>query len=150
MSVFHFLTKFKVQAENFRIAKRNVKLFYGGSKDSIQAPIKRRLSIKNTSPSQKYSSFLQGQYPVCEKTLLCICVLFFNNLMRILSQSATRHPSGSRPVKEIINHIGFSLRPLVRLADPRKSSVPCHVQWLVITQIGLLLGQPLKDHGRGR
>ena len=70
--------------------------------------------------------------------------------MWILSQSATRHPSGSRPVKEIINPIGFSLRPLVRLANPRKSSVPCHVQWVVITQIGLLLGQPLKDHGRGR
>ncbi len=70
--------------------------------------------------------------------------------MRILSQSAIRHPSGSRSVKEIINPIDFSLRPLVRLADPRKSSVPCHVQCVKITQIKLLVGQPKRTHDRGR
>ncbi len=53
-------------------------------------------------------------------------------------------------MKEIINRTGFSLRPLVRLADPRKSSVPCHVQCVKITQIKLLVGQPKRTHDRGR
>ena len=53
-------------------------------------------------------------------------------------------------MKEIVNHVTFSLRPLVRLADPRKTSVPCHVQCVKITQTGLLVGQPLGTHDRGR
>ena len=53
-------------------------------------------------------------------------------------------------MKEIVNHLTFSLRPLVRLADPRKTSVPCHVQCVKITQIGLLAGQPPRTHDRGR
>ena len=53
-------------------------------------------------------------------------------------------------MKEIVNHVTFSLRPLVRLADPRKTSVPCHVQCIKITQIGLLAGQPRRTHDRGR
>ena len=52
-------------------------------------------------------------------------------------------------MKEIVNHVTFSLRPLVRL-DPRKTSVPCHVQCIKITQIGLLAGQPRRTHDRGR
>ena len=53
-------------------------------------------------------------------------------------------------MKEIVKNVTFSLRPLVRLADPRKTSVPCHVQCVKITQIGLLVGQPLRTHDRGR
>ena len=53
-------------------------------------------------------------------------------------------------MKEIVNNVTFSLRPLVRLADPRKTSVPCHVQCIKITQIGLLAGQPRRTHDRGR
>jgi hypothetical protein len=53
-------------------------------------------------------------------------------------------------MKEIAKHLTFSLRPLVRLADPRKTSVPCHVQCIKITQFGLLAGQPPGTHGRGR
>jgi len=94
----------------------------------IEAPIKRPLSIKNTCPSQKYSFFCRVSIQYARRPFCVSASCFSINLMRILSQSATRHPSGSRPVKEIINPIGFSLRPLVRLANPRKSSVPCHVQ----------------------
>ena len=53
-------------------------------------------------------------------------------------------------MKEIVKHLTFSLRPLVRLTDPRKTSVPCHVQCIKITQIGLLAGQPPGTHDRGR
>ena len=53
-------------------------------------------------------------------------------------------------MKEIVKNVTFSLRPLVRLADPRKTSVPCHVQCVKITQIGLLAGQPKRTHDRGR
>ena len=53
-------------------------------------------------------------------------------------------------MKEIVKNFTFFLRPLVRLADPRKTSVPCHVQCVKITQIGLLAGQPRWTHDRGR
>ena len=53
-------------------------------------------------------------------------------------------------MKEIVKNVTFSLRPLVRLADPRKTSVPCHVQCIKITQIGLFAGQPKRTHDRGR
>ena len=53
-------------------------------------------------------------------------------------------------MKEIVKHLTFSLQPVVRSADPRKTSVPCHVQCIKITQIGLLAGQPRRTHDRGR
>ena len=116
----------------------------------MQAPIKRRLSIKNTCPSQKYCFFAGSVSSMREDPFVYLHPVFQLIWCGSFLKSATRHPSGSRPVKEIINRIGFSLRPLVRLADPRKSSVPCHVQCVKITQIGLLVGQPRRTHDRGR
>ena len=96
------------------------------------APIKRPLSRKNTTPSQKSTFFFAGTSSSNRISPFSLPAPAFSKvLVRILNWSATRHPSGSRSVKEIINCIGFSLRPLVRLADPRKTSVPCHVQWVV-------------------
>ncbi len=67
----------------------------------ILAPIKRPLSTKNTSPSQKSAFILQGHHPVTGSApFLCLRPWFQKLSVRILNWSATRHPSGSRPIKK--------------------------------------------------
>ncbi len=69
----------------------------------VLAPIKRPLSRKNTSPSQKMISFfcrvsLQiGMRPFCLSAPEFSIVMVWT-----FRRSATRHPSGSRPSKEKI------------------------------------------------
>ena len=74
----------------------------------ILAPIKRPLSIKNTYPSQKSTYFCRN------KTQSQICTFwppapgFSKVLVADANRSATRHPSGSRSMKENVN---FFLTP---------------------------------------
>jgi hypothetical protein len=108
------------------------------------APIKRPLSIKNTPLSQKTPFFCRfGIRP--KDRLLPLSAPGFSK-----DWSATRHPSGSRQHRETPD----SVQPLVQETDPRKTSVPCHVQWVVTKQRapsgGLLAGQALRAHNKGR
>ena len=84
----------------------------------ILAPIKRPLSTKNTSPSQKSVFILPGHHPVTGSApFLCLRPWFHKLSVRILNWSATRHPSGSRSMKEKFkwrlrsNHPFFFMTP---------------------------------------
>ena len=100
----------------------------------ILAPIKRPLSRKNTSPSQKKDLFFAGTSS-STRSVPCRCLHpgFQNLLVRILIQSATRHPSGSRPVKEKVkidgceaerSHYLIAKQPSFFFAAPGPESGP--------------------------
>ena len=111
----------------------------------ILAPIKRPLSRENTSPSQKSSSFfLQGQYPIAESAPFRSLRPWFQNfLVRILNWSATRHPSGSRSMKEKIKPT-VAQQPSFFLSDPWSNNwTPEKHRYLAMSN-GLLQNTGLK------
>jgi hypothetical protein len=116
---------------------------------ALQAPIKRPLSIKNTCPSQNKIVFCRvtnqrGSNPFVN--LHPVFQVFGIDLSLICNQAPIRIKTGKRNSKL---HCFFFAAP-GPLTNPRKTSVPCHVQCIKIAQIGLFAGQPLRTHDRGR
>ena len=100
----------------------------------VLAPIKRPLSTENTFPSQKMMSFFAGSVS-STRSVPCRCLHpgFQNLLVRILIRFATRHPSGSRPVKEKVkidgceaerSHYLIAKQPSFFFAAPGPESGP--------------------------
>ena len=106
------------------------------------APIKRLLSTKNTTPSQKGYLFLQEQISVRRMSFSFTCSRFFFCLLCSVTLSANRHPSGSRPKSG-------NLKPLVRNRTPEKDRYLVKANWL-LQDLGLLSGQPLRAYDKGR
>jgi hypothetical protein len=90
----------------------------------IMAPIKRLLSTKNTTPSQKGYLFLQEQISVRRMPYSFTCSRFFFCLLCSVTLSANRHPSGSRPKRG-------NLKPLVRNRTPEKDRYLVKANWVV-------------------
>ena len=132
----------------------------------ILAPIKRPLSRKNTSPSQKKDLFFAGTSS-STRSVPCRCLHpgFQNLLVRILIRSATRHPSGSRPMKEKVkidgceaerSSLSRSEATILFLCGPWSvKRTPEKHRYLVMSNglwqnKGLQEGQPLRAHDKGR
>ena len=67
------------------------------------APIKRPMSIKNTSPVAKILTLLHCAPMMIPPAYVCAPVFSFFLWLRNHSLFRTRHPSGSRPVRFLAN-----------------------------------------------
>ena len=115
----------------------------------------------------KKFTFFAGSAPVRNQPLFCaLRPLFQKFLVRILNCSATRHPSGSRSMKKKLTSTVaspteiqdftaaqpsfFSYHPWSVSGPQKMHRYPAMSNWMRSHNFGLLAGQPLRAHDRGR